>query len=230
MKFSLSRSLTLIIQESEQLNSVSFRALSMLLSTTAHVLLYLSIGISHGERGDRFKEGTATQKNLTIHLLPQLPDSTESTQVAAEETPSKNMEDEQNNPAGELIGNPEETAKKMAPLFEVTLPPEPYYFTTDLLTEKPKVAQDLPPDLALSLGTAGARAAILRLRINENGEIDEVIVEDSNFSEEEKERIIAACKKMKFKPGRLDEMPVNTEMRIVLSIDSGAPASSKKAR
>ncbi|MES2106993.1 MAG: hypothetical protein V4634_23460 [Pseudomonadota bacterium] len=226
MKFSLSRSLTLIAQESEQLNSVSFRVLGLLFSVTAHVLVYLSIGIAHGERGDRLNGGAAAGETLDVRLLPlpaAAPGTIKSNQI---ESPVKAPPHRRGQLDGDPIGNPETLARNLAPLFEITLPPQPYYFPTDQLTEKPQVAQDIPPELALALSGASPRAAILRLLINENGDIDQVIIEESNFSEEEKNRIIEACKKMKFKPGKLEEIPVNTEMLIELTIDGGDPGKS----
>ena len=235
MKFSLSRSFTLIAQESEQLNSVSFRVLGLLFSVTAHVLVYLSIGIAHGERGDRLNGGAAAGETLDVRLLPlpasANPDAIKSNEI---ESPLKVPVRRRGKLDGDPIGNPETIAKNMAPLFEITLPPQPYYFPTDQLTEKPQVAQDLPPELALALSgstsSTGPRAAILRLLINENGDIDQVIIEESNFSEEEKNRIIEACKKMKFKPGKLEEMSVNAEMRIELTIDGGDTGKSHSTR
>lgn len=229
MKFPLSRSLKFIARESEQLNSVSFRVVGLLFSVTAHILVYLSVGISHGERRDRFDGGAAAGEALNVQLLPlEAPPISSNIRPVVAEAPPKLERRRAGKKDGDPIGNPEATAKKMVPLFEVIVPPEPYYFPTDQLSEKPQVAQDIPPELATALSGSSPRAAILRLLINENGEIDQVIIEESNFSEEEKNRIIEACKKMKFKPGKLDEMPVNTEMRIELTIDTPDLGQSHK--
>lgn len=214
-KLSLPRLLTLIAQESEQLNSLSFRMLALLLSVSVHVLVYLSIGIAHGERGDQFRGSTLDVRLLPLETRPSA-DAILSVQAAIHQ---ESAAGKHRGSIGDGIGRPDAAARQLVPLFEISLPPEPYYFPTDQLSENPQVTEDIPPSLAVSLGNGGDRKAILRLLINESGMIDQVIVEDSNFSEEEKKLIIEACKQMKFKPGKLDEMPVNTEMRIEMTME-----------
>lgn len=89
---------------------------------------------------------------------------------------------------------------------------------TDQLTEEPVVQVDIDPKIATSLANNVSRIAILRLLIDEFGEIDQVLIEKSDFYESEIELLIAACKAMKFAPGKIGKTPVKSDILIELTI------------
>jgi hypothetical protein len=62
--------------------------------------------------------------------------------------------------------------------------------------------------------------AVFRLRINELGEIDEVIVDESFFSEKDIRILIEEFKKMKFTAAEIKKIPVKSEMRIQISVEN----------
>lgn len=99
-------------------------------------------------------------------------------------------------------------------------PAQAGFITTKELTEKPQVQVDINPDIAMRLATNVNRVAILRLRIDELGAIDQVFFEQGDFSEDEIEFLINACKAMKFAPGKLGKTPVKSEMRIEMTIEA----------
>jgi hypothetical protein len=110
-----------------------------------------------------------------------------------------------------------------APVIDLTSPAEPYYFKTNELSEKPGVVQDLPADFALLLSGQGFQSAIVRLRINEAGEIDDVLFDASSFSEGNQRLVREAISGMRFTPGKLDALAVKSELRIEIALDGGTP-------
>ncbi|WP_325394274.1 hypothetical protein [Undibacterium sp.] len=192
-----------------------------------HVLLFLAIGISHGSGGAQLDADAAARNILDVRFLgPEADHAPDTLQTAAAGAAVKLASHQQILPGGDAIGKPETMLKKLAPLFELSLPPEPYYFPSYQLTEKPRVELDIPPTLALSLNNSSPRTTVLRLLISETGDIDQVIIEESSFSEEEQRLIIEACKQMKFEPGKLDGLPVKTAMRIEMTVEGAAASNS----
>ena len=99
-------------------------------------------------------------------------------------------------------------------------PAQAGFIASKQLTEKPIVQVDINPDIALRLATNVNRIAILRLRIDELGGVDQVIFEQGDFTEAEIEFLITACKAMKFAPGKLGKKSVKSEMRIEMIIEA----------
>jgi hypothetical protein len=104
-------------------------------------------------------------------------------------------------------------------LIEFAVPPDSFYFKTDQLDAKPQVLLDVPPELALTLKANPAESAILRLLINENGDIDDVVIVESSFSGPNQHQVRDALAKMKFNAGRIGEKTVKSEMTIELKLE-----------
>lgn len=104
-------------------------------------------------------------------------------------------------------------------LFEIPVVRTPYYHPVNELTEKPQVKVDTSLELASSLQDELPHSAIVRLLISETGEIDDVVSETSTFSESAHRRILATFRKMQFEPGKLDGVPVKSELRIEIMLE-----------
>jgi hypothetical protein len=102
-------------------------------------------------------------------------------------------------------------------------PSEPHYFLANELTEKPLVLQDIPPTLNLSLRGAAVQPVVLRLLINEQGDIDRVEIDESELPEEAEKLVIQAFSKIKFYPGKLDASFVKSQLRIEVILDNTPP-------
>jgi hypothetical protein len=109
------------------------------------------------------------------------------------------------------------------PVVEVLAPPEPYYFSTADLTEKPRVIRDIPSDLSDLFVKGKPYSAVFRLLINELGEIDQVIIDSSTFPLLEQNRLVDAFSKMQFDPGKMEAVPVRSEMRIEILVEKVTP-------
>ena len=138
--------------------------------------------------------------------------------IAADRSKAEKIQAVKNSPT------PIEIAQEIpAPFFTFWGPEQPYYFHSGELSEKPHVAYDSTSDLNLALTSDLAKSALLRLQINEHGEVDQVIIDHSNFSEAEQRLLIASFSKMKFQPGKIADIPVKSEMRIEVMTEKTAP-------
>ncbi|MDO9421641.1 MAG: hypothetical protein Q7T66_15190 [Herminiimonas sp.] len=106
-------------------------------------------------------------------------------------------------------------------LFPIVRALEPYYFPANELSEMPQVKLDLSPSLAFSLHSASAQLAVLRLLINEEGQIDEIFIDDSPLSESDQRLVMETFSKSKFQPGKIDGMPVKSQLKIEVRLDDG---------
>lgn len=92
------------------------------------------------------------------------------------------------------------------------------YFGTEHLTTKPSIQKDVSPLPDLSLSILHNQIAILRLMVNESGEIDEVIIEEAAFSENVIKTLKDVFAAVKFQPGEINGMAVKFQMRIEVTL------------
>ena len=100
------------------------------------------------------------------------------------------------------------------PLFSIADAVQPYYFQTKELTEKPQALGGVPTHITISSTNEATPSVILRLYINENGEIDRVKIEEPIPLTETGNWLIENFNKAKFIPGKLDSVPVKSQLRI----------------
>ena len=102
--------------------------------------------------------------------------------------------------------------------------PAPAYYTTDQLTKRPQPTSQ-PTLLAPELGPAiPSGKVILKLWINELGNVASVEVEKSELPEAISATAAAAFGKLRFVPGQINGRPVGTLMRIeVIYYDGAGP-------
>jgi hypothetical protein len=185
-----------------------------LISVGAHFLLYLAVIHSASIREPQ--KAVLLQENLiSIRLIP--PEIILSTKSAdfddLKEAISKQPSDQ---------ALPVEPLQDIAsPSVEILAlaPPKPYYFPTRKLTEIPRGSFDIPSELASLLAGDAPRSATLRLQINENGELDQVIVDASSFSMVEQQLLIEMFQKKKFEAGKIGDQFVKSEMSIEILIE-----------
>lgn len=184
---------------------------ALALSLGAHLLLLYSIGTRGVPDGDAASAERTITKYVKINLIePAHPAITDAAPPAMEKTDSASQDaPEDRSP----------TTSGSDPIFEILAKPESHYFPTKELAEKPQVMTDVPPMLATPLPNESPEPAILRLRINELGTIDEVIIEKSSFSETAQRLITDIFGKMRFEPGKIDGKPVKSEMRIEMKLE-----------
>jgi len=91
---------------------------------------------------------------------------------------------------------------------------EPYYYRTGELTNPPVVLQDVLASQPLKLPDAKSKTVILRLLINEKGEVDQVLVEGSELTPDSTKTLVDTFSKMTFEPGKIAGSAVRSQLAI----------------
>jgi len=110
-------------------------------------------------------------------------------------------------------------AENGSPILPALLAVPPYYFSAKDLTQRPLVLHDVPADLMLVVPGVPAQAATLQLLINEYGEVDQVIVEDSLLPEAAQKTVVDAFVKARFHPGEINGVPVKSQLKIQIMLE-----------
>lgn len=113
-----------------------------------------------------------------------------------------------------VVGQDKASSQPLIPLVQA---PEPRYFQSRELSVRPRVREDVPSDFGID--GVPAQAVILRLFINEEGDVDRVAVERSFLPEEQSQRLIDAFSKVRFHPGARDNVAVKSQMKIEVRLD-----------
>lgn len=116
-------------------------------------------------------------------------------------------------------GGAEQSNASAQPLIPLVQAPEQRYFLSRELSGRPRVREDVPSDFGLA--GVPAQTVILRLFINEVGDIDRVAVERSFLPEEQSQRLIEAFSKVRFHPGARDNVAVKSQMKIEVRLEDG---------
>jgi len=95
----------------------------------------------------------------------------------------------------------------------------PAYYTTDQLTKRPQALSVAELDTAATRSIIVSGALILRLRINEQGQVVDAEVEQNELPEIFAETAIKAFRQSRFTPGERNGQLVNTLMRIEVRYD-----------
>lgn len=120
--------------------------------------------------------------------------------------------------SADAVQIPRDTGKSSS-ILPALLPAPPYYFAAKDLTQNPLVVRDVPADLTLIVPDVPAQAATLQILINEYGEIDQVIVEDSLLPEAAQKTVVDAFAKARFHPGEINGVPVKSQLRIEIMLE-----------
>jgi len=112
---------------------------------------------------------------------------------------------------------------QMMPIFLISGQTKPHYFRARELTEKPYILNDVSSNASLNLPGVPAQSAVLRLLINERGDIDRVVVEKSYLPDYAAQLVVDAFSKAKFHPGQIGKIPVNSQLRIEITLENVMP-------
>lgn len=193
---------------------------ALALSLTAHLSLVLLLGVQgrpiHGLEPD----ADQLVNTVNISLIKQ--------DVAANTLGSKLVDKGKEKALPQVLPVIRPSVVEEVPIghpsiITIATPPEPYYFQAKELTEKPSVVLDISPGLAFFLPSGLPQLAVLRLLINEHGEIDQVVMENSSLPAQAQQLVIDAFSKIKFQPGKIDGIPVKSQLRIEVTSQDAAP-------
>ncbi|WP_088710102.1 hypothetical protein [Noviherbaspirillum denitrificans] len=94
------------------------------------------------------------------------------------------------------------------------------YFQLGELTQEPLVSHGLIGDKLLVVAGISPQSATVQVSIDDQGHVVRVILEDSQLSDEEKHLVIDAFLKVKFHPGKIGRIPVSSQMRMEIMLES----------
>lgn len=188
----------------------------------SHVVLISLFTQKYAVQRHLHSDSTTTSKVFNVRLIVDRPLTSKlsdpiTDSLSGSETPSIApviAPPEQASPAPDLA------PEKSDSLLGQETPTQAGFIASSQLSEKPVVQVDINPNISLRLATNVNRVAILRIRIDELGGIDQVFFERGDFTKTEIEYLINACKAMKFAPGKLGTKSIKTEMRIEMTIEA----------
>lgn len=94
------------------------------------------------------------------------------------------------------------------------------YLPASQLTERPLVLQDIDPLLASTHDDSSESQIVLRLLINEYGDVDQVLAEDAALPAELLRQLQQHFLQARFLPGRLLDRAVPSALRIAVSLQA----------
>lgn len=94
-----------------------------------------------------------------------------------------------------------------------------HYFLPDELTERPRIFPDTAPHQTLVLPDVFPQPAIVHLLINEQGNIDKVLMEETFLSEPAKDFVLGSFAKARFSPGKLGGKAVKSRLVIEVRLE-----------
>lgn len=110
------------------------------------------------------------------------------------------------------------------PIIVISGKSEAHYFQPIELSEKPQLVSNDYSSMLLALPGVPAQSAVLRLLINENGDIDHVTIDETFLSESAARVVKDAFLKIKFYPGKIGNIPVKSQLRILVELNDVDPA------
>jgi len=105
-------------------------------------------------------------------------------------------------------------------LLPIAVPHDPHYFSGKELTRMPQVQKNIPSATVFNLPDNFPHPALVRLLINEQGDVDHVVIEDTFLSEKAERIVKNAFSKMKFLPGRRGDDAVKSQLKIEVMLEN----------
>lgn len=131
-------------------------------------------------------------------------------------------------PAQKIIAPPPITASP--PPVSIPTPPPlpavpapvglPAYFESHELTERPQALHDINTDVPLPPGEPMVVDAVFVLLINADGQVDQVLVDQSGLPDDVEQVLRQRFLALPFKPGQIDGQPVPCRVRIRLRFEA----------
>lgn len=191
------------------------RPLAMLLALSAHVGLgYLLVTSGQGRAAHVTSQ--ASPKIFSVSLMPSAAGSQRPLETPAQASAiaAGMAADEPDS----LMGGRKAREGVHSP--SIAQPSGPYYFRMSELTEKPVLLHDALADLILRVPGLPPQPVILRLLINDEGEIDRVLVEDSFLAGDIERYVKDAFSRVRFEPGKIGRIAVRSQMRVEARLES----------
>lgn len=107
----------------------------------------------------------------------------------------------------------------MAPILPIGGQAEVRYFQLSELTQEPLVAHGLVGDKILVVSGMSPQSVILQIWVDDQGNVDRVMLEDAQLSNEDERLVTAAFSKVKFHPAKIGRIPVRSKLRMEIMLE-----------
>lgn len=170
-----------------------------------------------------------TTRPISVSLTPQRPSKNPTSRVDPidQSPPSRQSEDDSDTPPSPshppAPAEADKTTPPEAPAKGAELLPLPasIYFATNQLTKRPQPLGEIELDTPQTRAVVASGRLILKLWINESGEVANVEVEKTELPEIFSKTAVAAFKNLSFSPGERNGIRVGNIMRIEISYVDG---------
>lgn len=193
-------------------------------SIAAHIaIIFLPyIGGGGQSAGGSGAQGPRTERSLQIQIVSTLATETEpakptadlSTQAAAAGTTSSSDDKPRS------LADAQSQGKGLLPIAAA-----PYY-NSDQLSKRPELLSDDPLDAQQLRVLASSGKLMLKLWINDRGQVVDAVIEKSELPAEFSAAAAAAFKEVRFSPGERDGLPVGSVIRIEVRYSDTRRSSS----
>ena len=184
----------------------------MLLSVIAHAgFLYWMANLNAGV-------GNGVQPVVTASLQPARasPEDAQPSDSATDVPPAPVKNDDVAIVGEKTIEQFKGNHENIVSLFEDNAP---HYFRLDELTKIPRTLIDIPSDLSFAAFEGLPQRAVLRLFINENGNVDRVSIDGPELPEQVQNMLKSAFLDVIFDPGERNGVRVKSQIRIEVSLN-----------
>lgn len=195
------------------MGDLSYRKLSLGISLAAHLAAGAALVANTGTGATAPESQEPGIMEVRLVRLESRPESVpQSVKLTNESHDTRQAES--TIPVAAAIPQPDESE----PLIPLPAHAESHYYPTRELSLRPRVTKDVSP--AIQFAGVPAQTVILRLFINEEGSIDRVDTEQSFLPEDMAKNLRDAFSTVKFQPGIREGIPVKSQMRIEVRLDS----------
>lgn len=184
--------------------------LALIASLIAHFFLVFFFSTQIITMGPAYEKNPIPKNLMKVSFLKLIPKTSEK---------PKQSQDEQKAKPQKLLETP-------LPVLTPKLKPQSdaiHYFDSSELSEAPHFFDHLSNDLSPALTGVAPQTLSLRLQLNKSGEVEHVILGESQLSDTEQQLLVDTLFNIKFKAGQIDGASVYSELHIEIAID--APSS-----
>jgi hypothetical protein len=205
------------------INRKSIKIGILLLSIAMHAYAYMLLGGSGGlmVNSGNIGEDNAQQlqgKSFTVDLISEAEKPVPQLQAVAPPPDERHVKEDLPQPSPTSSLPVDEKKEQSKTIVQLAKQEEPHYFNAKELTEKPRVLQDIPSELDFGNVDVPHKSITLDLLINEFGELDKVVVDDKLLSDDVKKTLQDAFLQMRFYPGMVNNVPVKSQLKILVNI------------
>ncbi len=193
-------------------------AVSLLLHAALFFMPYLGDGESASRAGLQGRQKTTTPRSLDATLTPERVPAFAQSEPSPVPTDAGGVADAPAEPVAGTQPHPVLNRDLGVGLLPI---PAPAYYTADQLTKRPRPTSEPELDTAETRPIIVAGTIILKLWIDERGDVIAVDVETTDLPALFSKTATDAFRNLRFTPGELNGLPVGTMMRIEITYGGG---------